>query len=54
MQPSSAPIMIAAAVSNRLQPRSSLIGLSTTAIVILLTPAAKMPATIVIATMIQP
>jgi hypothetical protein len=46
--------MTAAAVNDRLQPNSSLIGLSTTAIVILLTPAANKPATIVIATMIQP
>ena len=41
-------------LQERLQPRSSLIGFNTRAIAILLTPAEKNPATIEIATMIQP
>ena len=52
--PRQAPTVIAAAINARLQPKSSLIGLSTTAMVILLTPAAKKPATIVIATISHP
>ena len=52
--PEIAPIVTAAAVSARLQPRSSLMGFKTTAIVMLLTPAEKKPASIEIATIIQP
>ena len=52
--PEIAPTVTAAAVSERLQPRSSLRGFKTTAIVILLTPAEKKPASIEMATMIQP
>jgi hypothetical protein len=52
--PEIAPIVTAAAVSARLQPRSSLMGFNTTAIVMLLTPAEKKPAIIEIATTIQP
>jgi hypothetical protein len=52
--PEIAPAVTAAAVSARLQPSSSLIGFKTTAMVMLLTPAEKNPATIEIATMIHP
>jgi hypothetical protein len=52
--PAIAPADTAAAVSARLQPSSSLIGFKTTAMVMLLTPAEKNPASIEIATMIQP
>ena len=52
--PPNDPKVIAAAVTLRLQPRSSLIGFNTTAIVTLLTPDDMNPATMAIATMIQP
>jgi hypothetical protein len=52
--PKIAPAVTAAAVSARLQPNSSLMGFKTTAMVMLLTPAEKNPASIEIATMIQP
>ena len=52
--PPKEPSVIARAVTVRLQPRSSLIGLSTTAMVTLLTPEEKKPAIIAMATMIQP
>ena len=54
MPPPKDPNVIAAAVTLRLQPRSSLIGFNTTAIVTLLTPDDMNPATIAMATMIQP
>ncbi len=54
MPPPKDPKVIAAAVTLRLQPRSSLIGFNTTAIVTLLTPDAINPATMAMTTMIQP
>jgi hypothetical protein len=52
--PLNEPNVIAAAITVRLQPRSSLIGFNTTAMVTLLTPEEMNPAIIAMATMIQP
>jgi hypothetical protein len=47
-------MVIAEEVSVRLQPRSSVIGFRATAIVTLLTPDPRKPASMAIPTMIQP